>query len=150
MELLNLQSQHNWLKTHTKQVPSTGLETDDGESQHEGGKATPSGRGKGKGKGNLAKQVGDRALERAGYGGEGAGSPGGFGSGFEEDGEASPMAGFVEEFPGGTGRKKKDTDGAYRVKGGKAGGTGKRKRKTDEGGQMGAGKKPRMSEGVAE
>jgi len=137
MELLNPQSQHNWLKTHSKMHAS--LDNDDAESivSHEGGSASkPSGRKRGK---NLAKQVGDRAMERA-Y--EGA-SPGAA-SGFEDD--EMPVA---EDALGSGKKRPRDSDGAYRVKGGRGGAVkGKRKRATEEG--SASTKKARMSESFAE
>lgn len=118
VELLNPQSQHNWLRTHQK--PGTGVEIDDTESlaSHET-KPVPA-RG-GKGKRDLAKQVGDRAVGRAREGF----SPG---SGFGDDDDYA----FVDEHPGsGKKRGKADPDGPYRAKGGKTG-KGKRKRTSDE------------------
>lgn len=133
MELLNPQSQHNWLRTHTKMH---GMPDDDAESiaSHEGA-SKPSGRKRGK---NLAKQVGDRAMERA-YEGMSPSAA----SGFDED-ELHVM----EETPGSGRKRARDSDGAYR-KGGRGGGRGgKRKRAAEEG--AGGSKKPRMSESFAE
>jgi len=138
MELLNPQSQHNWLKTHSKMHAS--LDNDDAESiiSHEGGSASkPSGRKRGK---NLAKQVGDRAMERA-YEGVSPGAA----SGFDED-EVSMTA---EDTLGSGKKRPRDSDGAYRVKGGRGGAVkGKRKRATEEG--SASTKKARMSESFAE
>jgi len=63
MELLNPQSQHNWLKLHSKMHASLDNEDTESLASHEGGSSSkPAGRKRGK---NLAKQVGDRAMERA-------------------------------------------------------------------------------------
>lgn len=134
MELLNPQSQHNWLKTHTKMhaVPE-----DDAESLASlEGASKPGGRRKGK---NLAKQVGDRAMERA-YEGMSPSAA----SGFDED--DFPVA----DDPSASVKKRgRDPDGAYKAKGGRGGGVkGKRKRMTEEG--AGTSKKARMSESFAE
>lgn len=136
MELLNPQSQHNWLKTHSKMHAA--LDTEDTESlaSHEGGSSKPAGRKRGK---NLAKQVGDRAVERA-Y--EGIGSPSAA-SGFDEEEMQT-----TEDAPGSGKKRPRDPDGAYRVKGGRGGMKGKRKRATEEG--AGMSKKARMSESFAE
>lgn len=137
MELLNPQSQHNWLKTHSKMHAS--LDNDDAESvaSHEGGSASkPSGRKRGK---NLAKQVGDRAMERA-YEGVSPGAA----SGFDED--DVPM---TDDMLGSGKKRPRDSDGAFRVKGGRGGAVkGKRKRATEEG--SASTKKARMSESFAE
>jgi hypothetical protein len=137
MELLNPQSQHNWLKTHSKMHAS--LDNDDAESiaSHEGGSASkPSARKRGK---NLAKQVGDRAMERA-YEGVSPGAA----SGFDDD--EVPM---TEDTLGSGKKRPRDSDGAYRAKGGRGGGVkGKRKRATEEG--SASTKKARMSESFAE
>lgn len=130
MELLNPQSQHNWLRTHTKMQA---MPEDDAESiaSHEGG-GKPTGRKRGK---NLAKQVGDRAMERA-YEGMSPSAA----SGFDEDELHAP-----EDAPGSGRKRARDPDGSYRAKGGRGGGVrGKRKRPTEEGG--GLSKKARMSE----
>lgn len=137
MELLNPQSQHNWLKTHSKMHAAL---DDDAESlaSHEGGSssAKPAGRKRGK---NLAKQVGDRAMERA-YEGMSPSAA----SGFDEDEVPT-----VEE-PGSGRKRARDPDGAYRVKGGRGGAVkgSKRKRLTEDG--SAASKKARMSESHAE
>lgn len=136
MELLNPQSQHNWLKTHSKMHAA--LDNDDAESlaSHEGGSASkPAGRKRGK---NLAKQVGDRAIERA-YEGMSPSAA----SGFDED-EPQP----TEDTPGSGRKRARDPDGAYRVKGGRGGLKGKRKRATEEG--SASTKKARMSESFVE
>jgi hypothetical protein len=137
MELLNPQSQHNWLKTHSKMHAS--LDNDDTESlaSHDGGSSSkPTGRKRGK---NLAKQVGDRAMERA-YEGMSPSAA----SGFDEDEMQT-----IEE-PGSGRKRARDPDGAYRVKGGRGGAVkgSKRKRPTEDG--SGASKKARMSESFAE
>jgi hypothetical protein len=133
MELLNPQSQHNWLKLHSKMHAS--LDNDDTESlaSHEGGSSSkPAGRKRGK---NLAKQVGDRAMERA-YDGMSPSAA----SGFDEEELQT-----IEE-PGSGRKRARDPDGAYRVKGGRGGAVkgGKRKRLTED--ATGASKKARMSE----
>lgn len=136
MELLNPQSQHNWLKTHSKM--HAGLDNEDTESLEGGSNSSskPAGRKRGK---NLAKQVGDRAVERA-Y--EGIGSPSAA-SGFDEE-ELQTM----DDAPGSGKKRARDSDGAYRVKGGRGGMKGKRKRATEEG--SATSKKPRMSEALGE
>lgn len=133
MELLNPQSQHNWLKLHSKMHAA--LDNDDTESiaSHEGGSSSkPAGRKRGK---NLAKQVGDRAMERA-YDGMSPSAA----SGFDEEELQT-----IEE-PGSGRKRARDTDGAYRVKGGRGGAVrgGKRKRLTED--AAGTSKKARMSE----
>ena len=133
MELLNPQSQHNWLKLHSKMHAA--LDNDDTESlaSHEGGSTSkPAGRKRGK---NLAKQVGDRAMERA-YDGMSPSAA----SGFDEEELQT-----IEE-PGSGRKRARDPDGAYRVKGGRGGAVkgGKRKRLTED--AAGASKKARMSE----
>lgn len=139
MELLNPQSQHNWLKMNTKihMEGAPPLLPDDTESlaSHDGAGQKAKSKGKGK---NLAKQAAERAT---GYMSPSAAS------GFEEDELA------LEELQGsGSGGKKRirDPDGAYRVKGGKGGAAkgGKRKRTTEEGG--GVVKKAKVGEGVGE
>lgn len=128
VELLNPQSQHNWLKTHAK---GPGGDVDDNESLADAKPAPTRKR-------NLAKQVGDRAVGRAREGvSPGAASQAGNG---EEDGE-----GYMEE-PKKRARGGADADGTYRVKGGKrndanggGGGKGKRKRANGEEGTVGGG-----------
>lgn len=144
MEFLNPQSQHNWLRSHNKNHTAEGV-ADDSESilSHDVPVKTPRKRGGAKGA-NLAKRVGDRAVERAREGP----SPSAMSMGEDE-----LSLGFADEGAGGgSGRKKgKDTgDSAYRVKGGKTGGAGKAKRKRTSGGETptGAGnvKKVKVSE----
>lgn len=126
VELQNPQSQHNWLKTHTK--PNGADENDDAESLTSQAVKAAQPRG-GKGKRDLAKQVGDRAVGRArdGY------SPSAASAGYGEEDELS----FVDEYPA-TGSSKKrgrgDADGTYRVKGGKTSAAkgGKRKRADEQ------------------
>ncbi|OQO02368.1 hypothetical protein B0A48_11922 [Cryoendolithus antarcticus] len=123
MELQNPMSQHNWLKNNTK-----AQEDDDANSvvSVDGwGKPVVTKKRPGK---NLAKQVGDRAVERA----REVGSPSAA-SGFEDD-----EHGVGSEDLGGSGKKRKvDGDGAFKAKsrksGGEGGGKGKRKRATEEG-----------------
>ncbi|KAK3678823.1 hypothetical protein LTR78_001276 [Recurvomyces mirabilis] len=181
VELLNPQSQHNWLKSHHKLgllEDGANGETESLAAHDQGGnissisKPSPSslttaprkrgGGGTGK---NLAKQVGDRALERAR---EEGGSPGisGYDGGGYGDEEMTVMGGEVP----GSGKKKgsgsggRDGDGAYNpkqgVKGsgngggsGGGGGGGKAKRKRSGGEELGggssasAGKKARVEGG---
>lgn len=151
IELLNPQSQHSWLKTHSKaQQPggAAGGEVDDNESLASHDHPPPSkpaarrrtgggGGGATGAKNNLAKQVGDRAVERAtregttrdGY------SPSVHGDVDPDDVMADDV--LASGGGSGSGRKRvRDPDGAYRVKGGKggAGGSkGKRKRVSGEG-----------------
>ncbi|KAK3681890.1 hypothetical protein LTR37_020783 [Vermiconidia calcicola] len=144
VELGNPMSQHNWLRTHTKVGNN---EADDAESLAGDTPRAPasSSRKRAAGTKNLAKQVGDRAVERA----REVGSPGlgGVGMEEEEDGEVG----------GSAGRKRvRDPDGTFRLKGSKGGsgkgggggGGGKRKRSgEDMGGAPISGKKPRVDEG---
>ena len=137
MELNNPQSEHNWLKTHTKVLTNLGGD-DDGDSVADGpSKASGSKRRTGKDQKTLAKQVGDRAVERAREGwSPGAGSAAGVG----EDEEM-----VLEE--GGGRKRAKDADGTYRLKGSRpsAGGGGKAKRKrSGEDLGVGGGKKARV------
>lgn len=123
LELLNPQSQHNWLRTHNKINGMTDGDDTESLASHDTPKASRK-RG-GAGAKNLAKQVGDRALERAREGF----SPGAA-SGMGEEDELA----FVDENPGSSKKRGKDPDGTYRVKGGKSGGRGgKRKRASGEG-----------------
>ena len=154
-ERSNPQSQHNWLKQHFKiHEPTTeALDELDGFVPHERGDRVESGKSstagtagttKKRGNKNLAKQVGDRAVERAREGW----SPGGnYTNGFDED-ELSTM-----DTPGAgsaSGRKRtKDVDGAYRAKGGRGGASkGKRKRVTEDALAGGEGKKARLDAGA--
>ena len=133
MELLNPQSQHNWLKLHSKMHAALDNEDTESLASHEGGSTSkPAGRKRGK---NLAKQVGDRAMERA----YDVMSPSAA-SGFDEDET------MIIEEPGSGRKRARDPDGAYRVKGGRGGAVkgGKRKRLTED--AAGASKKVRMSE----
>jgi hypothetical protein len=126
VEMSNPQSQHNWLKTHANRAGPIAIDIDDNEStaSHE---AKPA---RGGNKRNLAKQVGDRAVERAR---EGV-SPGAA-SGFGEEDELA----FGEEpvaAAGGSAKKRGkavDVDGTYRVKGGRGGAAAKGKRKRTSG-----------------
>lgn len=102
VELLNPQSQHNWLKTHSKANTNLLGDNEDTESlaSHD---TKPARRRGGKDK-NLAKQVGDRAVERA------------------REGEPSAAGSDEEAPPAGHGKKRsvRDPDGAYRLKGSKS------------------------------
>ena len=123
VELTNPQSQHNWLKAHAKATQN--LADDDNESlaSHEASKPPRKRGGKDK---NLAKQVGDRAVERAK--------------------EGDPSAASDEEVAAGAGRKRtRDPDGTYRLKGAKSGAASKgSKRKRSGGEDLVAGKRRRM------
>jgi hypothetical protein len=128
VELLNPQSQHNWLKTHTKVLTNLGGDDDAESIAGDGGAGVgapkSSRRKSGKDK-NLAKQVGDRAVERAREGW----SPSAASAGLDDEDELAVDG-------GSTARKRtRDPDGTYRVKGGKsgtAGNKGKRKRSGDD------------------
>ncbi|KAK5727464.1 hypothetical protein LTR15_003360 [Elasticomyces elasticus] len=152
VELLNPNSQHSWLAARQKlgilpgatAVEIGGPDNDnDSVISHEPAAAAavkaPRKRvRKPKADGDLAKRVGDRAVERAREegGGEGAGSPlvtagsGTNSTGVGEDEDPSVAA-------QGSGRKKRDVDGGYHPKGGNtgkkgAGGGGKRKRSGED------------------
>jgi hypothetical protein len=127
VELLNPQSQHNWLKIHSKVNTNLGGGDDDADSiaSHDGAKSSRKRTGKDK---NLAKQVGDRAVERAREGR----SPGAGDAGPEED-EVGLDAGY-----GGGKKRARDPDGTYRVKGGSSGNKGKRKRSGEDIGSAGS------------
>lgn len=126
VELTNPQSQHNWLKAHTKVQTNLGGGDDDADSiaSHDAPTKSSAPRKRvGKDQKTLAKQVGDRAVERAREGwSPGAGSPGRL----NEDDEFG-----YEDGMGGSGRKRaRDPDGTYRLKGStKGSGAGKAKRK---------------------
>ena len=130
VELLNPQSQHNWLKTHSK--GATNLVDDDNESlaSHDtGSKPAASSRKRGGKDKNLAKQVGDRAVERA------------------KEGMSPSAASDEEATAGGSGGRKRarDPDSTYRVKGSKGQGSAakgsKRKRSAVEDTGSGTGRK---------
>ncbi|KAK4541463.1 hypothetical protein LTR36_007909 [Oleoguttula mirabilis] len=145
IELLNPQSQHSWLKTHAKTHPTGGADVDDNESlaSHEAKPAAaPRKRGGGGAASkNLAKQVGDRAVERAREGF--SPSAGSASNGFPGDAMEPDELGMMEDqaAPSSAGRKRvRDPDGAYRVKGGKGGaGAAKGKRKRGGSGEDGGG-----------
>ncbi|EME82550.1 uncharacterized protein MYCFIDRAFT_87172 [Pseudocercospora fijiensis CIRAD86] len=122
IELLNPQSQHNWLARHAKHTGHADIDDNESLASHDI-KPTP---GRGGGKRNLAKQVGDRAVGRAR---EGA-SPSAVSMAEDDD------LAFVDDHPQIAGKKRgrADPDGTYRVKGGKGGASakGKRKRGGDE------------------
>ncbi|KAK5130277.1 hypothetical protein LTR08_002237 [Meristemomyces frigidus] len=154
VELANPQSQHSWLATHAIKLAGippiggggAGLDGDDNESlashdpppaPKQPRKRAPAGAAKAA---NLAKQLGDRALERA------RGQSPGATSNFAGDEDEGVVMGTLEEaVGGGSGRKKgRDPDSTYRVKGGKGGaggvgGKGKRKRGGGEDGEGGKG-----------
>ena len=140
-EFENPQSQHNWLKTHTKVLGNDG-DGDDTESlaSHDTGNKPPNKR-KSAGKGNLAKQVGDRAIERAREGSTAVSN--------DEDELASDVG--PAGAPGSaSGRKRtRDPDGAYRLKGSKPAAKGKRKRSGEDSPAGGAasGKKAKVEGG---
>lgn len=142
VELTNPQSQHNWLKVHAKAQTNLGGGDDDADSiaSHDApAKSSAPRKRAGKEQKTLAKQVGDRAVERAREGwSPGAASPGG---GYDDDDNGH------DDGLGGSGRKRaRDPDGTYRLKGSsKAAGAGKTKRKRS-GEDIGAGamKKPKV------
>ena len=124
VELLNPQSQHNWLKIHKINSNTIG-DNDDNESlaSHEASKPPRKRGGKDK---NLAKQVGDRAVERAKEG-------------------WSPSAASDEDVPANAGgKRKRDPDATYRVKGAKSAASKGSKRKRSGGDEMAAGKRRRV------
>ena len=123
VELLNPQSQHNWLKVHNKVHQN--LADDDNESLVSGEASKTSRKRGGKDK-NLAKQVGDRAVERAREG-------------------WSPSAASDEEVAVGAGKKRsRDPDGTYRLKGPKGGAVKGGKRKRSGGEELAGGKRRRV------
>lgn len=147
-EFLNPQSQHNWLKAHhnpnnpdMEDTESLASHTDVGHTSKAARKRASK---------NLARQVGDRAIERAREGFSPSAA-----SAMEED-ELALDDGMI-----GSGKKKaRDQDGTFRLKGGKSGGTkSKRKRSGEDlmGGSVGGGggvggvgggvKKPRIDNG---
>ncbi|KAJ9619848.1 hypothetical protein H2203_008119 [Taxawa tesnikishii (nom. ined.)] len=116
IELKNPQSVHNWLKKHNPQVVA-----DIDKDSEVGGpttSATPGGGGGGKGKRgtNLAKKMGDRAVERAR--GREEGSPGSAATKTEQD-LLDEEIGYVDETPAsaGKGKRTRDPDESYRPKG---------------------------------
>lgn len=123
-EFENPQSQHNWLRTHTKVLGTEG-DGDDTESlaSHDMGSGKPYNKRKsGVAKGSLAKQVGDRAVERA--------REGSTALSHDEDEFVSDAA--LGSASGGK-KRARDPDGTYRLKGAKsAGGRGKRKRSGED------------------
>ena len=146
-EFENPQSQHNWLKTHTKVLgndedgDTESIASHDPASAASGGKTAN--KRKSAGKGNLAKQVGDRAVERAREGSTTAFSN-------DEDELASDAGVGSASAAGGGRRRAKDADGTYKAKGAKGtGARGKRKRSGEDmpGGAAG-GKKARMESGA--
>jgi hypothetical protein len=133
-EIQNPQSQHNWLKTHTKSAGGIVVDLDDNESVtgHENKTARNSGHPSSS-KRNLAKQLADKVVDRAR--GDVSPNPGASpGYGYGDDDEHS----FIEELPPSTSKKRarKDEDGAYRSKAkvsiGGASSKGKRKRSGEE------------------
>jgi hypothetical protein len=134
MELLNPHSQHNWLKMNTK-IHDEAADTD----SLDGAATTKTPAPRKRANKNLAKQVGDRAVERAREGQPGSPSAA---SGFEED-ELGVLLPPGEELSGSGKKRVKDPDGAYRLKGGNGGGSskGKRKRTVEEGGSAASGSK---------
>lgn len=123
VELMNPQSQHNWLKIH--KINSGNIGDDDNESlaSHEPSKPPRKRGGKDK---NLAKQVGDRAVERAREG-------------------LSPSAASDDDLPASAGRKRaRDPDGTYRLKGAKTAASKGNKRKRSGGEELAAGKRRRV------
>ncbi|KAF2769098.1 hypothetical protein EJ03DRAFT_343557 [Teratosphaeria nubilosa] len=140
-ELLNPQSQHNWLKTHTKALQQSTQagngDMDDNESlaSHDAPKLKrPRG-----GKKNLAQQVGDRAVAMAREA--------------DTEGDEDELSMLEDVPPTSAGKRKaKDPDSTYRVKGGKSGSSaskGKRKRSgedvVEKAGNVVGGKKPKVN-----
>lgn len=129
MEHNNPLSQHNWLRLHTKLHPDGEAGDTESLASHDT-KPAPRKRGGGGAGKNLAKQVGDKAFERARDGGSG-----------DED-ELGGLHGLPEDgASGGSARgKKRDPDSTYRIKGGGGGASkngatakgGKRKRSGEE------------------
>ncbi|KAK5707569.1 hypothetical protein LTR97_000106 [Elasticomyces elasticus] len=146
VELLNPNSQHSWLAARQKlgilpgatAVEIGGPDNDnDSVVSHEPAAAAavkaPRKRvRKPKADGDLAKRVGDKAVERAREegGGEGPGSPlvtAGLGT------NSTGLADDEDVAAPGSGRKKRDVDGGYHPKGGKKGAaSGKRKRSGED------------------
>lgn len=142
VELDNPQSQHNWLATHTNHKTLIGAaDVDDGASdasheQHKPGAARKRNK-------NLAKTVGDKAVERA-----------------REEG-ASPAPKKLEEMTeeereeyelsmaeGGAARRRTgDGDTSYRPKGGRSGGKGGKRKRTGEDVVLGSSKKVKTGNG---
>lgn len=137
MELLNPQSQHNWLKMHAKGNPANmgpeGMDDNESLASHENSSSKMAKRRTDKSK-TLVKQVGDRAVERATREGWSPSAA----SAMDED-----ELGGDEAF--GARKRGRDPDGTYRLKGGKSGSAkGKRKRSgEDVGGDVG-GKKAKV------
>ncbi|PNS20308.1 RNA-binding protein rnp24 [Sphaceloma murrayae] len=127
VELRNPLSVHNWLKKHNININEAADDKSDA--------GTPA-TGK-KGGRNLAKKVGDRAVERAREREDG--SPMSTATGgpeLEDDLDEGPPRG----------RRARDPDESYRPKGGRS---GKSKRKREDGEPRGASKKPKTSIGGA-
>ncbi|QIX01203.1 hypothetical protein AMS68_006720 [Peltaster fructicola] len=124
MELLNPQSQHNWLRTHSKAQPVVDDDESIADQPTKASKKRPSGK-------NLARQV---MMDRT----------------FREGFSPSEMSGMGEDDHDENAARRRgggDKDTPYRAKGGRSGGStkSKRKRTTDEGG-AGGGKRMRASE----
>ncbi|KAK1068972.1 hypothetical protein LTR74_005235 [Friedmanniomyces endolithicus] len=157
VELLNPQSQHSWLKAHIKLgiLPGTiaveiGGDDNDSLASHE-----PKPPRKRAGNKNLAKQVGDRAVERARDGGSPVG--GAVASAAHSNGGGSRDEDELQLGDGRAGsaakKKVKEVDNAYHPKGGKK---TKRKRSGEDvngatgstGGGGGGSKKPKIDSGA--
>ena len=137
-EFENPQSQHNWLKTHTKVLGNDG-DADDTESiaSHEP-ETKQSNKRKSAAKGSLAKQVGDRAVEKAREGS----------TAFSNDEDELVSDAGLGVGSSSVKKRSWDPDGTYRVKGAKSGARGKRKRSGEDlPGSGTGGKKARMDGG---
>lgn len=129
IELKNPQSVHNWLRKHNPTVAA------DADGASEAGAPATGGKRR-----NLAKKVGDRAVERAREREEG--SPMSVAK-MEAEGADEDVAFGVDETPGsGRSKRSRDADETYRPKGGRS---GKGKRKREDGEAVGKGKKARTS-----
>ena len=132
VELRNPVSVHNWLKKH-----NVSINADDAASEA-GGPPTTVKKGR-----NLAKKVGDRALERARERDDGSPMSSIVGAKLEPDADDDLAHG--DETPGKS-KKARDADETYRPKGGRS---GKAKRKREDGEPAGSKKKPKTSMGGA-
>lgn len=131
LELMNPQSQHNWLKSRSRAGPLSYADEDNTQDAASAAKSASRKRTSSK---NLAKQIGDRAMDRVM---REAYSPG---SGIGDDDELGYDDGAFSR------RRGADKDPTFRAKGGRGGSTkAKRKRTTDEG-AGGGGKRLRASE----
>lgn len=132
VELRNPQSVHNWLKKHNINIGETDEKAD------LNGSAPSSKKGASR---NLAKKIGDRALERAREREEGSPIGSVAGNKPEPDGPEDELS--FDDFSDRR-RKSRDADETYRPKGGR---TGKPKRKREDGEPRAYNKKPKTSIG---